>query len=109
MTRPLLTNGRAWVPAILVPLLVALLIAPGCLGTIKHKRCKLDFDGCTLRCEAICEREGSSTNDPYRGDDPGGIRDFNMECSDCVRDCHDKAGVCDKAEEDRFNRPLPGR
>ena len=90
-----------------VALALSLLATAGCLGTIKHKRCKQDFDGCTDRCEAICEREGSSTNDPYRGDDPGGIRDFNLECSDCVQDCHRKARACDKAEQTRYNQSLP--
>ncbi len=91
----------------LLPALIVCLVATGCLGTIKHKRCKSTFDGCTNRCEDICDREGSSTNDPYRGDDPGGIRDFNLECGGCVQDCHRKARACDDAEDDRFNKPLP--
>ena len=82
-------------------------LAAGCLGTIQHKRCKTSFDACTNQCEPICDREGSSTHDPYRGDDPGGIRDFNLECSDCVRQCHRQATACDQAEQDRFNQPLP--
>lgn len=102
-----MTGLSRW--AVLLSLTLSLtvgMLSAGCLGTIKHKRCKKDFDGCSNRCETLCEREGSATNDPYRGDDPGGIREFNLECADCVRDCHGKAEVCDTAEERRY-RALP--